>query len=158
MTNRNFTFGKYKNQPIKKIILTHIGYILWCFDNLQWFSLTEDEQELYDMITWAIQDSDCDTVYPKEDLKKHVKGAQMVSPFMISSNGEVYVREGSENDPIVASVLQYRETPVRLPSMTAIRGAGSLSGLAHSASKFFNDDFDDDDDRFLGADPYIPLY
>lgn len=157
MTNRNFTFGKYKNQPIKKIILTHIGYILWCFDNLQWFSLTEDEQELYDMMTWAIQDSDCDTVYPKADLKKHVKGAQIVSPFIVSTNGEVYAREGCEKDPIVASVLQYRETPVRLYSMPAM-GAGSLSDLAHSTSKFFNDDFDDDDDRFLGADSYIPLY
>ena len=160
ITNRDFNFGKYKGKPIKQIILTHIGYILWCFDNLQWFSLTEDEQELYDMMTWAIQDSDCDTVYPKAGLKKHVKGAQIVSPFIVSTNGEVYVREGCEKDPIVASVLQYRETPVRLYSMTAMSGAGSLSELAHSASRFFNDDgsFDEDDDMFLGADPYIPLY
>lgn len=159
MTNRNLNFGKYKGQPIKQIIMTHTGYILWCFDNLQWFSLTDDEQELYDMMTWAILDSDCDTVYPKADLKKHVRGKQIISPFIVDSNGNIFVREGYENDPIVASVMVYRETPVRAFKATSHSlCAGDISGLARAASTFHDDYFDDDDDMFLGADPYIPLY
>lgn len=31
---RKLTFGKYKGQEIKYIILTHIGYIMWCFENI----------------------------------------------------------------------------------------------------------------------------
>ena len=45
---RILTFGKYKGQEIKYIILTHIGYIMWCFENINWFKLT-DEERLYMM-------------------------------------------------------------------------------------------------------------
>ena len=41
---RKMTFGKYKGQPILKVIAEHIGYIMWCFENINWFELTEDEQ------------------------------------------------------------------------------------------------------------------
>ena len=30
--DRILTFGKYKGQEIKYIILTHIGYIMWLFE------------------------------------------------------------------------------------------------------------------------------
>ena len=43
---RKLTFGKYKGQDIKYIILTHIGYIMWCFENINWFKLTDEEQAL----------------------------------------------------------------------------------------------------------------
>jgi len=45
---RKMTFGKYKGEPVTRIILTHIGYIMWCLNNLAWFKLTDEEQELYD--------------------------------------------------------------------------------------------------------------
>lgn len=41
---RKLTFGKYKGQDIKYIILTHIGYIMWCFENISRFKLTDEEQ------------------------------------------------------------------------------------------------------------------
>ena len=34
---RVLTFGKYKGQDIKYIILIHIGYIMWCLENIDWF-------------------------------------------------------------------------------------------------------------------------
>lgn len=41
--DRIFKFGKYKNQDIKYIILTHIGYIMWCFENIRNFKLNDEE-------------------------------------------------------------------------------------------------------------------
>lgn len=56
--DRILTFGKYKGQEIKYIILTHIGYIMWLFENLKWFRLNEEEQALYDAIAIMIKKSD----------------------------------------------------------------------------------------------------
>lgn len=41
---RKITFGKYKGQDIKYIMLAHIGYIMWYLENLKWFHLNDEEQ------------------------------------------------------------------------------------------------------------------
>ena len=51
--DRTINFGKYKDTPIKQIILEHIGYIYWCLDNLKWFKLNTEEQSLYDALAIA---------------------------------------------------------------------------------------------------------
>ncbi|MCO7113114.1 hypothetical protein NIB75_12570 [Bacteroides uniformis] len=49
------TFGKYKGQEIKYIILTDIGYIVWCFENIGRFKLTDEEQAIYDAVAIMIK-------------------------------------------------------------------------------------------------------
>ena len=61
MTNdiRIMRFGKYKGQPVLLIIAAHIGYIMWCFENIKWFSLNEDEQKFYDWQAMLLRNMVC---------------------------------------------------------------------------------------------------
>ena len=70
---RKLTFGKYKGQDIKYIILTHIGYIMWCFENINWFKLTDEEQDLYDAIAIMIKKERLQMTFPVEMMCKNVK-------------------------------------------------------------------------------------
>ena len=70
---RKLTFGKYKGQEIKYIILTHIGYIMWCFENINWFKLTDQEQALYDAIAIMIKKERLPMTFPVEMMYKHIK-------------------------------------------------------------------------------------
>lgn len=70
---RKLTFGKYKGQEIKYIILTHIGYIMWCFENINWFKLTDEEQALYDAIAIMIKKEHLPMAFPVEMMYKHIK-------------------------------------------------------------------------------------
>ena len=70
---RKLTFGKYKGQEIKYIILTHIGYIMWCFENIKWFKLTDEEQALYDAIAIMIKKKHLPMAFPVEMMYKHIK-------------------------------------------------------------------------------------
>lgn len=136
------TFGKYKGQPVKKIILTHIGYIMWCLTNLNWFKLDNDEQELYDAVALSILDSDCETVYPKENLKPFIVNLSMEPIFGITYDGVIYVKEEAKNNPIVKGVMKYRTSPGRYLD---------LGGLMDSLNKMFisnEDDMTDYDDLF----------
>ncbi len=130
------TFGKYKGQPLKKIILTHIGYIMWCLSNLDWFKLDADEQELFDAVALSILDSDCETIYPKENLKPYITNPSMESIFEITHDGVIYVKAWAKNSPIVKSIMKYRTiTPGRYLD---------LGGLMHSLNKMFLVSGDDD--------------
>lgn len=136
------TFGKYKGEPVKKIILTHIGYIMWCLSNLTWFKLDNDEQELYDAVALPILDSDCETVYPKENLKPFITNLSMELIFGITCDGVIYVKEEAKNSPIVKGVMKYRTSPGRYLD---------LGGLMDSLNKMFisnEDDMTDYDDFF----------
>ena len=71
--DRQMTFGKYKGEDIKYIILTHIGYIMWCFENIEWFKLTDEEQDLYDAIAIMIKKERLPMTFPVEMMYKHMK-------------------------------------------------------------------------------------
>lgn len=70
---RKLTFGKYKGQPILLIVAEHIGYIMWCLENLQWFRLNDDEQKFYDWQAIAIKKYGKRMIFPVETMYKHVK-------------------------------------------------------------------------------------
>lgn len=128
------TFGKYKGQPVKKIILTHIGYIMWCLSNLTWFKLDTEEQELYDAVALAVLDSDCETTYPKENLKPFIANSSMEPVFELSYDGMLHVKKGAKNNPIAKGVMKYRTSPGRYLD---------LSGLMNSLNQLFMDGIDD---------------
>lgn len=138
-----FNFGKYKGQPVKKIILTHIGYIMWCLTNLNWFKLDNGEQELYDAVALAILDSDCETIYPKENLKPFIVNSSMEPVFGISYDGMLYVKKEAENNPIAKGAMKYRTSSLKTGRYL------DLGGLMNSLNKMFisgADDMTDYDD------------
>ena len=126
-----FNFGKYKGQPVKKIILTHIGYIMWCLSNLAWFKLDTEEQELYDAVALAVLDSDCETTYPKENLKPFIANSSMEPIFGITHDGMIYVKKEAENNPIAKGVMKYRTSASKTGRYL------DLGGLMHSLNKMF---------------------
>lgn len=109
-TDRKLTFGKYKNQPIKALLFTHIGYIMWCLDNLKWFRLNTEEQAIYDALVTMIKKEKLPMTFPTENLYKHVKNKSMLNsletPFF--SNGDytsIIINE--QNMPLYKSVENY---------------------------------------------------
>lgn len=70
---RKLTFGKYKGLPILLVIAEHIGYIMWCLENLHWFKLNDDEQKFYDWQAIAIKKYCKRMIFPVETMYKHVK-------------------------------------------------------------------------------------
>lgn len=70
---REMTFGKYKGKPVLLIIAEHIGYIMWCLENIDWFKLNEVEQKFYDWEAIAIKKYGKRMIFPEETMYKYVK-------------------------------------------------------------------------------------
>lgn len=70
---RQMTFGKYKGKPILWVIAAHIGYIMWCFENIKWFALNDDEQKFYDWQAIAIKKYGKQMTFPVEKMYEYVK-------------------------------------------------------------------------------------
>lgn len=142
---RKMSFGKYKNEPVKKIILTHPGYIMWCLANVQRFCLDEYEQKLFDMLAIAIIKSDVETSYPKSELEKYIKDTYSLkvtkeTPFTVCKNGDVYIEPEKAKELGVYKFGDKRKKSV--PTSLA-----DLSSLCHCRNKIFEDDimYDRDD-------------
>ncbi|WP_195545858.1 exodeoxyribonuclease X C-terminal domain-containing protein [Bacteroides finegoldii] len=140
---RKLTFGKYKGQDIKYIILTHIGYIMWCFDNIDWFKLTDEEQALYDAIAIMIKKERLPMTFPVEMMYKHIKDREaferLKTPFIF--NGEYTAYKVSEKDnPICKSIEKYRirrAHGIRIQEGSSFGdlSLGDLGGFSHSMNK-----------------------
>lgn len=93
-TIRKYTFGKYKGQPILKIIAEHIGYVMWCLENVKGFKLTPDEQRFYDWQAIAIKKYNVEMIFPVELMCKHVSDKdalnRLETPYVyINGNGYI---------------------------------------------------------------------
>ena len=141
---RTITFGKYKGKAIKELILTHLGYIMWCLSNMAGFKLTEDEQQLYDMMAIAVLKSEVKTSYPKEELKKYVKDTWALevtkeTPFDISNDGDVYCPPYKVRELGLDKYRRRRAKPL---------GLSDLAGVQREINAMYNDlrrDFDCDE-------------
>ena len=140
---RKLTFGKYKGQDIKYIILTHIGYIMWCFENIDWFKLADEEQALYDAIAIMIKKERLPMTFPVEIMYKHVKDREaferLKTPFTF--NGEYTAYKVSEKDnPVCKSIEKYRihrTHKIRTQECSSFGdlSLGDLYGFSHSINK-----------------------
>lgn len=139
MEERKLTFGKYKGDPIKKIILTHIGYIMWCLDNLNWFKLNEDEQELYDAMATAIVKYNIEMVFPIDKMVSFIKNKEAfdnkTTPFRLDGNGNIWPED--IKSPIVKGVLKYQKN-----IQVSIRNTELLAGLSRQFENSFDDYYD----------------
>ena len=140
---RKLTFGKYKGQEIKYIILTHIGYIMWCFENIDWFKLTDEEQALYDAIAIMIKKERLQMTFPVEIMYKHIRDREAFEKLktLFTFNGEYTTcKMSEENNSICNSIEKYR-----IPITHSIRkqewsslgrlSLGDVTGVAHSMNK-----------------------
>lgn len=155
MADRKFTFGKYKGEPIKKIILEHIGYVMWCMSNLDWFRLNDEEQAVYDALALANNKSNIEFVFSKEEMMSHVQNKDLETPFMVFNDGGVcYDIEKDKDNPIIKSVSVYNVPNARRYDGKGTLCASDLAGVLHSAMKmgFGCSDFGMDND---GCDDFL---
>lgn len=139
---RKLTFGKYKGHDIKYIILTHIGYIMWCFENIDWFKLTDEEQALYDAIAIMIKKERLLMTFPVEMMYKHIKDREsyekLKTPFTFSY-GYISLEMSEKDNPIFNSIEKYITHRLRRNSTQEYSSfeslSGDLTGLSHSMNK-----------------------
>jgi len=110
VTGRKINFGKYKGSTIKWLILAHIGYVMWCINNVKYFKLDEKEQELFDYMAIAMLKYKPAMTFPIEDLRPLIKNAEalekMDTPFILH-NGSTQI---SKEHPLYKEILcNYRE-------------------------------------------------
>lgn len=151
--DRKLTFGKYKGQEIKYIILTHIGYIMWCFENIDWFKLTDEEQALYDAVAIMIKKEGLQMTFPVEIMYKHIKNREaferLETPFIF--NEYTCYKRSEKDNPICKSVEKYKIPRITIHERSSVGGLslGDLTGLAHCMNKeveraYCNGETDDD--------------
>lgn len=133
MEDRILNFGKYKGQKIKYILLTHIGYIMWCLENISWFRLTSEEQELYDAVALMVKKYDIETIFPKEPLYKHIKNKNLKTPLFM--NGDcIAISWDALDTPLGNYVKEY----IHISSYKPI----SLSELSRQQSNMIKEELD----------------
>ncbi|WP_462377733.1 exodeoxyribonuclease X C-terminal domain-containing protein [Phocaeicola plebeius] len=140
--DRQMTFGKYKGEDIKYIILTHIGYIMWCFENIEWFKLTDEEQDLYDAIAIMIKKERLPMTFPVEMMYKHIKDREsyekLNTPFTFNY-GYISLRMSEKDNPIFNTIEKYITHRIRRNSTKECSSfeslSGDLTGLSHSMNK-----------------------
>ena len=131
------SFGKYKGQPVKKVILQHIGYIMWCLSNLNWFALTEEEQRLYDALAIANVKYNIKMVFPNESMLEHVKDKDKLqrreTPFIVRGDGIIQLDMTNIDNPVIASILHLFE--IKPIKRTSLDGLPELLSVAKSMAK-----------------------
>ena len=147
--DRVITFGKYKGEPIKKLILTHLGYVMWCLSNMASFKLNDDEQQLYDMMAIAVLNSDVETSYPKEELKRFVKDTWSLSvtkksPFKVTRDGTVSCDTKTMNKYRLGKYRRPREKELSLADLTGLHRQCSDEGFGRYYRDFDYDDYVED--------------
>ena len=104
--DRKITFGKYKGEKIMKLIMTHIGYIMWCLKNVRGFHLTNEEQIVYDAMAISIKRDGCEMTFPIEEMIQFVSDKealkQLYSPVQnIGKNFYVVPNLNKDKDRVV---------------------------------------------------------
>jgi len=143
--DRVFQFGKYKGQPIKKVILEHIGYVIWCLDNVDGFKLTDEEQAVYDALAIANVKYFVKMAFPDERMLAHVKNKDAFdrgeTPFVVRGDGMIQI-DMREKSPVVDSIVHLFDIkPVKKAPYSF------LPELSHVANKMIRD-YDPTDDIF----------
>ena len=110
---RKLSFGKYKGQEIKYIIFTRIGYITWCFENISWFELTDEEQAIYDAVAIMIKKYDYKMTFPVDLMYKHIKNREafnkLETPF-IGFRGYTCIKNSEKGTPFYKSIEKYKSS------------------------------------------------
>lgn len=134
MNIRKLTFGKYKGQPILFIISTHIGYIMWCLENLQWFKLNEVEQKLYDWEAIAIKKYNFPMTFPIDIMLKHVKDRKalvnLCTPLQLVGRYDLAIPKDTD----ISNLLQKAGVIIKPTEFSKFYGE-ALPALNHSATK-----------------------
>lgn len=129
---RKMTFGKYKGRPILSVIAEHIGYIMWCFENIDWWRLTEEEQMFYDWVAIGIKKYGLNMTFPVKLMYKYVKDQEALekleTPY-VDRNGYSYIPKDTPISHLLieAGVIIKKKSDVSPAQDTAFLGTIDLT-------------------------------
>lgn len=126
---RRLTFGKYKGEYILYIIATHIGYIMWCLDNIKNFKLNDIEQKYYDWTAIGIMKYNLPMTFPVDLMCKYVKDKNNLNLLNTPLIWDGYTFTANIDDKEIFNLLADARVLVKQPSL------GDLDGLHHSLWK-----------------------
>lgn len=136
---RRLSFGKYKGQEIKYIILTDIGYIVWCLENIRRFKLTDEEQAIYDAVAIRIRKSNWQWLmtFPIGLMYEHIKNKdafeKLETPF-IENFEYIAFKESEKDNPICKSIEKYITSKTHRSNIVGGFSAGDF--VAYSIENF----------------------
>lgn len=126
---RRFTFGKYKGEYILYIIATHIGYIMWCFDNIKNFKLNDIEQKYYDWTAIGIMKYNLSMTFPVNLMCEYVKDKDNLKSLNTPLIWDGYTFTTNIDDKEIFNIL------VSAGVLAERYSVGGLEGLHHSLWK-----------------------
>lgn len=138
-TERTLTFGKYKGQEIKYIILADIGYIVWCLENLKRFKLTDEEQAIYDAVAIMIRKSNWEMLmtFPIASMHNHIKNRdafeKLETPF-IEGFACISFKESEKDNPVCKSIEKYVTSKIHRNNIAGGFSAGDF--VVYSTENF----------------------
>lgn len=145
---RKISFGKYKGKTIFELIMTHIGYVMWCLNNIKSFYLTDEEQMLYDAIAIGIIRDKLPMTFPIEGLKDFIKDKESLkkldSPVVNAETGP-YVELSHCNKALTDIFLTCEDLTKRIVKNSPIMGADSYEALAQEVSNLIEESDSIDD-------------
>lgn len=159
---RKIHFGKYKGEYIVTLIAEHIGYIMWCLNNIKSFHLTYEEQIIYDAFAISIIKGKLNMTFPINDLKVHIKDKdsldKLESPIFHEKDGKGYFVRSKAKEDVRDVVLKYlpllKETEELLKEkeeyITPISDADALESINKQVEWC-----EDYLDEYLGIDEYL---
>lgn len=132
---RYMTFGKYKGIPILQVIAEHIGYIMWCFENIDWFKLNDVEQKFYDWQAIAIKKYSVEMIFPVDLMYKHIKDRKaletLTTPYVFHGADPFLPTDTEISEQLYdAGVFKRSAAPVNAASFASV-----LEGLQHTTMK-----------------------
>lgn len=157
MKNRIFAFGKYKGQEVKVIILSHIGYIMWCLENIKQFRLTDEEQAIYDAVAIMIRKENCQMTFPTEAMYRHVKdkkSLELLRTPLTCINGYTFFKKSDRDNPIYESVKEYiarRKQNNKEPGGSSVGGLRFVAQVMNSEIERAHLNGERDEDIFWGC-------
>lgn len=144
---RKISFGKYKGKTIFELIMTHIGYIMWCLNNINSFYLTEEEQMLYDAISIGIIRDNLPMIFPIEGLKDFIKDKESLekldSPVVNAERGS-YVELSRCNKMFTDIFLICEDLTKKIVKNSPIMDVDSYSYFAQEVSNILEECSTDD--------------
>lgn len=156
---RYMTFGKYKGKPILWVIARHIGYIMWCFENLKWFKLNDAEQKFYDWQAIAIKKYNIPMEFPVDLMYKHIKDKESLSslttPYVFKGYNPYFPHDNEISDLLCAAGVLGEKVNKTSTSDTAT----PWIGLHHTTMKEIDQMTDEEIEEMvaMGVTPPIIL-
>jgi hypothetical protein len=159
---RKLTFGKYKGDYVLHIITTHIGWIMWALNNIDWFKLNDIEQKLYDAIAIHALKYNIDYVFPRENLIPFIKDKEALNNLETPITKDFRIKRDNvlfqamkDTNCIVA-----KSNASNCKMIDEQQWIDAMRAMAHSAVKEW--DFMDDEERSdmekYGILPPLPMF